>query len=483
MLLSRLLENAGLSPAADVEISGLTADSREVNAGYLFAALPGTLADGRNFIDAAIEKGAVAILTTPDYNADQCPVYCHQVDDPRLALAEFAARFEGIQPSHIAAITGTNGKTSVAHFVRLIWEKLGYSSASLGTLGIISGDRVEDLHYTTPDPVLLHKVLKNLSDQSITHVALEASSHGLDQRRLDAAQVQVGAFTNLTRDHLDYHADADSYMDAKLGLVSRVVSNDGVVVLNADSSAFPNFEQAAHVRNLKVIEFGRHASDLKLVSTTSNASGQHLEIEAFGKSYQVDLPLAGEFQAMNVLCALGIVVGAGSDVDDAVKTLETLENVPGRLERVAVLENGAAIYVDYAHTPDALETVIKALRPHTSKKLTVVFGCGGDRDQGKRPEMGKIANDLADLQIVTDDNPRGEDPAFIRSGIMESCPGASEIGDRASAIATALKLAKAGDVILIAGKGHESGQTIGNQVIPFNDKDVVTKLIEEGGVA
>jgi len=357
---------------------------------------------------------------------------------------------------------------------------MGHPSASLGTLGIVSKAKIEDLHYTTPDPVLLHQVLGSLADQGITHTVLEASSHGLDQRRLDAVQVRVAAFTNLTRDHLDYHSDADEYRDAKLGLVSRVVADDGIVVLNADSTAFPSFEQAAHARNLKVIEYGRHASDLKLVSSVSHAGGQQLEIEAFGRPYQINLPLAGEFQAMNILCALGVVVGAGGDMEAAVNTLETLENVPGRLERVAVLKNGAAVYVDYAHTPDALETVIKALRPHTTNRLISVFGCGGDRDQGKRPEMGGIAHEWADIQIVTDDNPRNEDPAVIRSAIMQSCPNASEIGDRASAISTALSMAKAGDVVLIAGKGHESGQTIGDTVIPFNDGDVVLRLIREG---
>ncbi|OUR79200.1 UDP-N-acetylmuramoyl-L-alanyl-D-glutamate--2,6-diaminopimelate ligase [Alphaproteobacteria bacterium 46_93_T64] len=483
MRLSDLLGAAGFPSENDIEVTGLTADSRTVSSGFLFAALTGTELDGRKYIDAAINQGAVAILTDMQYDASNCTIYCHQVQEPRLTLAECAARFEGVQPEIVTAVTGTNGKTSVAHFVRSIWEKLGYSSASLGTLGIVVNEKTEDLHYTTPDPVLLHKLLKQLSTEGVTHTVLEASSHGLDQRRLDAVRVKVAAFTNLTRDHLDYHSDAKGYLDAKLGLVSRVVEDDGLVVLNADSEVFPEFEKAAHEKNLRVIEYGRKASDIQLVSTNSHAGGQHLDILLHGAKYQIDLPLAGEFQAMNILCALGIVVGAGANAAAAVAALETLENVPGRMERVATLPNGAVIYVDYAHTPDALETVLKALRPHAFNNVITVFGCGGDRDQGKRPQMGEIAHKLADAQIVTDDNPRSEEPSSIRAAILQQCPNATEIGDRTAAIAASIKMAEAGDVVLIAGKGHESGQIVGNQIIPFNDKDVILKLTEGGEAA
>jgi len=472
--LSELLKEPGIAPDMDKEVTGLTADSRHVKPGYLFAALSGTVTDGRAFIASAIERGAIAILSDLSYDIScDIPVYCHKVATPRHELAILSDRFEGGKPDMIIAITGTNGKTSVAHFIRNIWQKLGLSAASIGTLGVVANDRTEDLHYTTPDPVLLHQVLKRLDVAAVTHVVIEASSHGLDQYRVDAAGIRVAGFTNFSRDHLDYHKDADEYLKAKLGLVSRVVVEGGTVVLNAESDVFPIFRDAARVRGLTIISYGHADADLCLLSVQPHAGGQLLKISVFDQVYTVDLPLIGDFQAMNILCALGMVIASGGDAVAAVASLSGLGNVPGRMEKICELPTGAAIYVDYAHTPDALKTVLAAIRPHTEGQVIVVFGCGGDRDKGKRPQMGQIAAELADIAIVTDDNPRSEVPADIRAEIMQACPDALEIGDRQAAIIRAMEMAKAGDVVLVAGKGHEDGQVIGDQVIPFNDKDVV----------
>ncbi len=482
MRLSDLLKQTGMGPDLDGEVTGLTADSRAVKPGYIFAALAGTVADGRTYIRSALENGAIAVLTDRDYDASQCPVYCHQVNNPRQELALLAARFSGAMPETIVAVTGTNGKTSVAHFVRAIWQEMGLQAASLGTLGIVTRDGAEDLHYTTPDPVLLHQRLADLQKSGVTHTVIEASSHGLDQNRLDAVPVVAGAFTNLTHDHLDYHASKESYLQAKLGLITRVTAESGCAVLNADSDQYYTFSDAAKARGLRVISYGRAGRDLKLLDVSSHGNGQQLTVEIAGNRDSIDVQVAGEFQAMNLLCALGLVMGSGGDLSAALAALPDISNVPGRMELVAKSYDGAGIYVDYAHTPDALETVLRALRPHAENKIVAVIGCGGDRDKGKRPVMGKIAADLADKVYVTDDNPRTENPDDIRSEIMAACPGATEMGDRAKAIELAIKAAGAGDVVLIAGKGHESGQDIGSEVIPFDDRQVARDIaLKTGG--
>lgn len=463
------------------DITGLTADSRAVKDGYLFAALSGTQVDGRRFIPSALEKGAQAILVEKGSAVDPSGAYIHAVDNPRKELAILSRRFFGEPPETIVGVTGTNGKTSVAHFVQAIWSEMGIKGASLGTLGIVTSEETQDLGYTTPEPVLMHEKLAALADAGVTHLAIEASSHGLDQFRLDALPMKAGAFTNLTHDHLDYHATEEEYLDAKLGLVKRVVSNNGTAVLNADAQHFYAFKQAATDRGLDILSYGRNGGDLKLLDVSSHGAGQQITVDIFGSRYSFDLRVAGEFQAMNILCALGLVVGAGGDHVAAITALPKIASVPGRMEHVARTAQGADVYVDYAHTPDALKTVLEALRPHTEGKIHVLVGCGGDRDRAKRPVMGKIAADLAEEVYVTDDNPRSEDPASIRKAVLEGCPNAREIGDREDAISAALQYASPTDVVLIAGKGHESGQTVGDQVIPFNDKDVAQKLVLAAG--
>ena len=479
MRLSKLLKVSGFDPALDTNVTGITADSRDVKPGYLFAALSGTDADGWSYVGSAIEKGAIAILTSSAHSRDDIPVYCHAVTDPRRELAQLADRFEGAKPAVVAAITGTNGKTSVAHFTRQIWQQMDVTAASIGTLGVVTNEGTEYLNYTTPDPVLLHKILRQLKESDTDHVVLEASSHGLDQRRVDSAGISIAAFTNFTRDHMDYHGGADAYLSAKLGLVTRVVGAGGTAVLNADSDVFDKFDAAAKARGITVISYGHAGADLRLITSKSHAHGQLLKLEIQGRDVCLDLPLAGEFQAMNVLCALGIVMAAGADVTRALGTLAKLESVPGRMELAAKLSNGAGVYVDFAHTPDALETVLRAVRPHTEGRIITVFGCGGDRDKGKRPQMGKIADALSDIAIVTDDNPRTEDAQTIRSEVKAACAGALEVGDRRDAIRRAIELSESGDVIVVAGKGHESGQIIGDQVIPFDDRLVVRELVSE----
>ncbi|MBE7636680.1 UDP-N-acetylmuramoyl-L-alanyl-D-glutamate--2,6-diaminopimelate ligase [Sneathiella sp. P13V-1] len=460
----------------DPNVVGITADSRRVKAGYIFAALPGSVTDGRKFIPQALSNGAVAILTDRHY-AEVIDAVCIQVDDPRRELAFAAQKLAGPVPDMVAAVTGTNGKTSVAHFLRQIWQACGYSSASLGTLGVVTADGARDIHYTTPDPEIMHEELSALVAHGVDHVVLEASSHGLDQRRLDAVGVQVGGFTNLTRDHLDYHKDFETYLAAKLGLVTRAIKDGGSIVLNADSDVFGAFKKAADARGLRVISYGESGTDLKLLDARPHSGGQHLEFEYSGNSFVLDLPLVGTFQSANILCALGMAVASGLEMDQAVQGLHDISNVPGRMELMGKSNAGSNVYVDYAHTPDALKTVLEAARPHTSGRLIVVFGCGGDRDKGKRPEMGKIAANSADIAIVTDDNPRSEDASVIRSEIMIACPEALEIGDRRSAITEAIRVGKEGDLILVAGKGHEEGQVVKGETLPFSDRDVCKELL------
>lgn len=469
----RLSALAGEVVRGDPDIAGLTADSRQVAPGFLFAALPGVNADGGAFVADAVKKGAVAVLGAGNVR-ERIP---HDVaalidDNPRQRLAQVAARFYGRQPSTIVAVTGTNGKTSIASFVRQIWAQFGQRSASFGTVGVVTDTKTRPLSHTTPDPIEIHRILAELAGEGIEHVAFEASSHGLAQYRVDGVKLKAAGFTNLTRDHLDYHPTFEAYEQAKLRLFSEVLPPDGVAVINADSSASPAFVRAVRARGQRLIMVGEAGDDLKLLERTPCGDGQQLAVRWNGRSYAFDLPLAGGFQASNALVAAGLVIGLGADAGDVFGALQSIKGAPGRLEKVAAAPNGAPIYVDYAHTPDAIETVLQALRPHTSGKLWIVFGCGGDRDPGKRPLMGAAAARFADTVIVTDDNPRTEDPALIRKAVMAKANGATEIGDRAKAIETAIAGLGANDVLVIAGKGHESGQIVGKETRPFNDSDV-----------
>jgi len=457
-----------------IEISGLAVDSRKVASGFLFAALPGSRDDGRAYIDQAVAHGAVAVLapTGTALKSYDRPIELVTDDNPRRRIALMAARFYERQPATIAAVTGTNGKTSVASFTRQIWQRLGRRAASLGTLGLSPPRADAPQSLTTPDPIELHRCLAALADDGIDCLAMEASSHGLDQYRLDGVRITAAAFTNLTRDHLDYHGGMAAYGQAKLRLFGDLLSPDGTAVINADQPFSTDVRAACEPRGIRIITYGVAESDLRLISQEPTGHGQKLLLDIFGQAHAVDLPLAGTFQAANVLAATGLAIAAGAEPRDVVATLATLEGVSGRMEQVARTESGGLVYVDYAHTPDALETVLTALRPHTRGKLSVVFGCGGDRDRGKRPQMGEIAQRLADRVVVTDDNPRSEDPAAIRREILAAAPNAQEIGDRGEAIAKAMAALGPGDVLVIAGKGHESGQTVGDRILPFVDRDV-----------
>ena len=471
----------------DPEIVGLTADSWAVQPGFLFVALPGTRQDGRNFAADAIARGAVAILTDDlavlalaTEQRDRIAIITDANPPRRLAL--LAARFHGWQPRTIAAVTGTNGKTSVVHFTREIWAAAGRPAASLGTLGLVTRAGRRPGALTTPEPVALHRDLAELAEQGIQHVAIEASSHGLHQFRLDGVSVTAAAFTNLTRDHLDYHGDMAHYRAAKERLFTTLLMPGGTAVLNRDSDEFARLEALCHGGGHPVIAYGADpAADLHLVCREPRIGSQVLVADVFGRRHELLLPLAGEFQVMNALAALGLVVATGSATDTAVEALTKLTGVPGRMQFVAECADGSAIVVDYAHTPDALATVLKALRPHTSGRLVALFGCGGDRDPGKRPLMGRVATELADRVYVTDDNPRSEPAAKIRRAILETAPDAIEIGDRREAIATAIAELAPNDLLVIAGKGHEEGQIVGTATYPFDDAKIAREFAGRHG--
>ena len=474
-----VLEDAGTNIPRDVEIRGLTADSRAVGRGFLFAALPGSRTDGRAFIGEAVARGAVAVLAPRGTALPPCegPVLLIPDENPRRRLALMAARFYPRQPQVVAAVTGTSGKTSVASFARQMWDRLDHRAASLGTLGLEPPRPDAPKSLTTPDPVDLHRCLDALAGDGVECLAMEASSHGLDQYRLDGVRVAAAAFTNLSRDHLDYHPDMEAYLAAKARLFDPIVVDGGTAVLNADLALSGPLGAACAARGLRVLTYGTAPCDLRLVAQAPTAEGQRLTIDVGGRTARVDLPMLGAFQAMNALAALGLVLATGADQEAAVAALQHLEGVPGRMESVGRTPRGGRVFVDYAHKPGALETVLTALRPHTRARLRVVFGCGGDRDAGKRPMMGEIATRLADRAIVTDDNPRTENPAKIRREIMAAAPGAVEIGDRGEAIASAVAALGPGDVLVIAGKGHESGQIVGTRVLPFDDRDVARAAI------
>ena len=463
-------------------ICGMTADSREVRPGYLFLAVPGANADGRTFIPDALARGARAILAPAGTAVDSLPAGVAVILDeaPRRLFARLAARFFGTQPARVAAVTGTSGKTSVVDFIRQLWRLLGLPAASLGTLGLVAPGHCRAGALTTPDPVELHRDLARLAEAGIDRVALEASSHGLDQHRLDGVKVSTGVFTNLSRDHLDYHPDFESYLDAKLGLFRRVMPPGGLAVVNADDPAGMAAGEAARAAGHDVWHFGRTGPALEIAIERLEPAeeGQVAAFRFLGRRHRVRMPLVGAFQAENALAALGAVAGEREDPHSVVACLEGLSGVRGRLELAARAASGAPVYVDYAHKPGALAAVLAALRPFVRGRLVLVFGAGGDRDPGKRAEMGAVAQRLADRIIVTDDNPRTEDAASIRAAILVACPGAAEIGDRKAAIAAGMDDAGPGDVLLIAGKGHETSQTVGAEVHPFDDRAVARQLAE-----
>ena len=470
--------DAALEPAvAALEVTGVALDSRVVKPGDLFFALAGSKTDGARFIDAAVAAGAVAVVGDHVPAAGKVPFVT--VANPRRALALAAARFFPAQPATIAAVTGTSGKTSVAAFTRQIWERLGHASASIGTIGLVSPKRTVYGSLTTPDPIALHRQLDEIAREGVTHLAFEASSHGLDQYRLDGVRVSAGGFTNLSRDHMDYHPTVAHYLAAKLRLFRELVQPGGAAVISADHDCSAEAIDAAKARGLRVMAVGRKGDGgegIRLVEAEIEGFAQKLTVEHRGKRYAIRLPLVGEFQIENALVSAGLAIGTGSDTANVFASLEHLEGAKGRLERVGE-RNGAPIFVDYAHKPDALAKALQALRPYARRRLVVVFGAGGDRDAGKRPIMGGIAADNADGVIITDDNPRSEKPETIRAEILAAAKGAREIGDRAAAIRAAIEELQDGDALLIAGKGHETGQIVGGQVLPFSDHEAVAAAL------
>lgn len=475
MNLGDIINNTELE--VDVDVCGITADSRQVKPGYMFVALPGLQFNGADFIEDAIKAGAVAVLCVPEARKSNESVIWITDPHPGRVFPVFVSRFFGKQPKNIAAVTGTNGKTSVAFFTQQIWKHLGYKAASVGTLGIISDNFNQYTGLTTPDPVTIHMALSELCDLGVDHVVFEASSHGLDQRRLDGVNVSAAAFTNFTHDHLDYHESEEDYFNAKKRLFTELLKPAQAAVLNTDCPLVRDVQKICEARGHNIITVGHDDGDIRLLDQRTTSSGQEVTVSYRSKIYDAVLPLVGHFQATNALMAVGLVIGCGGDADQAFKALSYLRPVRGRMEQAGRHPSGARIYVDYAHTPDALETVLKALKPHVRGSLSVVFGCGGDRDRTKRKVMGQIAERLANKIYVTDDNPRSENPADIRAEILKGSPKGNDAGDRASAIEKAVADLRCGDILLVAGKGHEQGQTIGDEVFDFDDVSMVRSAI------
>ncbi len=468
---------APLPPGTEaLAVHGLTADSRAVKPGFVFAALPGTHADGADFIPQAVAAGAIAVIAGEGVEAAGVPLIA--TANPRRLFAHAAARFHGRQPGIIVAVTGTSGKTSVATFVREIWTALGFRAASLGTVGVVSPSGTVELEHTTPDAVKLQEIAAALADEDVGHLAIEASSHGLDQYRLDGLRLAAAGFTNLSHDHLDYHPSVAAYFDAKMRLFEELLAPGSAAVINADSGHGLEAARRARARGLDVWTVGQTGETIRVVDVARDAAGQHITVDVKGRRHQVDLPLVGDFQVSNALIAAGLVLATGGDEMQVMHALQSLKGARGRLELVARANSGAPVFVDYAHKPDALEKTLLSLRPYTRGRLVVVFGCGGDRDRTKRPVMGEIATRLADRVFVTDDNPRTEEPASIRAAIMAAAPGATEIGNRAQAIRAAVESLAQGDVLVVAGKGHEEGQKIGKNVLPFSDHEAVKAAVE-----
>ncbi len=473
---------------ANLPITGLTADSRDVRPGYLFAALPGSQVDGVAFIPQALDKGAIAVLAPPSVTEADLGGRAALIRDenPRRRFARLAARYFDRQPSVMVGVTGTNGKSSVVTFARQLWAHAGLKAASIGTLGIEGPGYEGGGGLTSPEPAALHAALAEMAGKGIDHAAIEVSSHGLDQHRVDGVRFQATAFTNLSRDHLDYHKTMEAYRAAKFRLFDELLPETGVAVLNAGSEEYPALADLCRGRGLSALSYGIRAGDIHCPKAETMGDGFELELSIHGERHKADLPLPGAFQVENILAALGLYVSTGGRAGIACENLSRLTGVRGRLQLAARTRHGARVYVDYAHTPGAMETVLKALRPHVSGRLCIVFGAGGDRDPGKRPMMGAVAKDFADFAIVTDDNPRTEEPAEIRRQVMAACPDAVDIGDRRLAIWEAMKQLKSGDVLVVAGKGHEPGQSIGGKVLPFDDVSEVEAALtdlERGGAA
>ena len=462
---------------AAIEIVGVAADSRKIKKGFLFVAISGAKADGAHFARQAAAAGAAAVAAEQRPDGLPDTVTFVPVKNARRTLALAAAKIFPRQPQTIAAVTGTSGKTSVAAFTRQIWLALGRQAASIGTIGVVSPKGEQYGSLTTPDPVDLHRTLDQLAGEGVTHLALEASSHGLDQHRLDGVRIAAGAFTNLSRDHLDYHPTIEAYLAAKLRLFEDLIVPGGTAVIGIDDCYAGQVVEAARKRGLKIMAVGEHGDDIKLAGGAIEGFAQVVTIGHGGRTYKVRLPLVGAFQVQNAAIAAGLAIATGSEPARVFAALEKLSGAKGRLE-LAGTHNGAPVFIDYAHKPDALKKALESLRPYARGKLTVVFGAGGDRDTGKRPIMGRIAAENADRVIVTDDNPRSENPAAIRSAILAEARGAFEIGDRAEAIRQAIADLKGGDVLLIAGKGHETGQIIGDRVVPFSDHDAVAAALQ-----
>jgi len=463
-----------LGDLADVtdesEVTGFALDHRKVAPGNIFGAFRGARFNGEDFIGEAVRRGASAVVARPEARVEGVPHLA--ADEPRKLFAELAARYFAPYPDTIVAVTGTNGKTSTVELTRQLWRMDGRRSASIGTLGVTTADDQVKTGLTTPDIVTFLSNMAGMRRMGISHVAYEASSHGLDQYRAEGVPVKAAAFTNFSRDHLDYHSDMDSYFAAKMRLFDEVVAKEGTAVVWTGDAKSPEVIEHARRRGLKLITVGPGADTIELVSRQSTPLGQQLVLRHAGKEHKLALPLIGAYQMNNVLTAAGLVLATGGSWATTLSGMGRVSPVRGRLERAVISRAGAPVYVDYAHTPDAIEAAIEALRPHVEGRLITVLGAGGDRDEGKRPEMGAVAARLSDAVIVTDDNPRSEEPAAIRRAVLEGAPHAIEIGDRRAAIAEAIAMAKAGDIVLVAGKGHEQGQIIGDQVLPFDDVTV-----------
>jgi len=452
---------------SDSEVTGFAIDHRKVARGSVFGAFTGAVFNGEDFISDAVDRGAVAVVARPEAPVERVPLLADP--EPRRLFAELAAKFYAPYPETVVAVTGTNGKTSTVEMTRQIWRMSGHRSASIGTLGVTTSDEQVKTGLTTPDIVTFLSNMAGLKRMGISHAAYEASSHGLDQHRCEGVPLAAAAFTNFSRDHLDYHQTMDAYFEAKMRLFEELLPPGRPAVIWTDDPRSGEVSERARRRGHQVLTVGRQGKLIRLVEQSPTALGQALQVEHGGKVYKLGLPLIGAYQASNVLTAAALVLATGGDWDDTFAAMQRVSPVRGRLERAVISRSGVPVYIDYAHTPDALEAAIAALRPHVEGRLITVFGAGGDRDQGKRPEMGAVATRLSDVVIVTDDNPRSEDAAAIRSAIMAGAPGATEVPGRREAIAEAIRIARDGDIVLVAGKGHETGQIIGDQVLPFDD--------------
>jgi len=476
MRLDELIETE--NDIADIAVEGITADSREVKKGFVFFALKGHASNGQVYAEDAVARGAVAVVAEAGSTLPAFSVPVVPVADIRHALSVAAARLYAPQPEIVTAVTGTSGKTSVVSFLRQIWESTGFASASIGTIGVVSGKRTQYGALTTPGPVELHRLLRDLDHDGVTHVAMEASSHGIDQHRLDGVRLVAAAFTNLGRDHMDYHATVEEYFAAKMRLFDTLLPKGAPVIVYSDDKYS---EQAvAHIKQAKrkVLSVGRKGEFIRIKRVEHERFRQYVEFECAGEIYEVQLPLAGDFQVANAVVAAGLAIATGVAPAAVFRALERLHGAPGRLDLVGATADGAPVYVDYAHKPEALENVLKSVRPFTTGRVIVVFGCGGDRDQGKRPIMGGIARELADVVIITNDNPRSEEPSAIRKQILAGAAGALEIADRREAIRHAVAMMTIGDTLIIAGKGHEEGQIVGNKILPFSDHAEVRAALE-----